>query len=77
MVTAQKNAKFKNRFFKHEKTGKIFRLILVSNEYARATARDKWPITAVYEDRYGHIWTCPLLEFESKFVEIDPYKNSK
>lgn len=76
MVTAQKNAAFKNKFFKHEKTGRIFRLILVTNEYARAKARDKWPIMAIYEDRNNHIWSCPLIEFESKFVPIDPYKNS-
>lgn len=75
MVTAQNNSQFKNKFFKHEKTGRIFRLILVTNEYARAIKRDKWPIMAVYEDRNHHIWSCPLMEFESKFVEIDVYRN--
>jgi len=76
-VTTQKDAQYKNTFFRHEKTGRVFRLILVTNEFARASARDNWIITAVYEDSKRQVWSSPLKEFEKKFVEIDPFTGKK
>lgn len=71
MITSQESHKFKNAYFKHEKTGRIFRLLAVTNEHARASKRDKWPIMAAYVDGNGDSWCTPLIQFESRLVELD------
>lgn len=64
-------------WYKHEKSGRAFKLHMVANERARAIKRDTWPVTAVYEDEDGNIWTCPLADFRKKFVQIDPRTGKK
>ncbi len=71
MSLRKEKLKPKNRWFKHEKTGRLFYLIYVTNEHARSIKRSKWPVEAIYQDEQYRLWSCPLSEFASKFVEID------
>jgi hypothetical protein len=76
-VTAQKDHSLKRDYFRHEKTGAIFRLLFVANEGARESVRGKWIVTAIYEDSKQQIWASPLKDFKEKFVEIDANTGKK
>lgn len=71
MVKTQLGGSPLNRYFKHEKSGRVFELLYITNEHARAIKRDTWQITAVYRDQNERIWSSSLIDFEKKFVEID------
>jgi hypothetical protein len=70
MIKSQESHVLKNTYFKHEATGRVFKLLAVTNEHARASKRDKWPIMAIYVDGYGGSWAAPLIQFEDSLLEI-------
>ena len=51
-------------------SGSIYSLIHIGN--TAATDRERFPITAVYVDNSGNVWTRPLDDFKATCVKIAP-----
>jgi hypothetical protein len=51
----------------HKKTGSTYGVLHVSNLHA---TRDGWPITVVYEDDEGRVWSRPLTEWGCRYERV-------
>jgi hypothetical protein len=50
-------------------SGNRFTVVLIANE--GAVDRDKYPMTAVFQDDLGRVWALPLYEFYRRFTPVD------
>lgn len=50
-------------------SGNRFKIILIANE--GAVDRDKYPMTAVFQDDLGRVCALPLYEFYRRFTLVD------
>lgn len=50
-------------------SGNRFKIVLVANE--GAVDRDKYPMTAVFQDDKGRVYALPAYELYSRFTLVD------
>lgn len=58
------------RWYKHDKSGKIYSLEAVANLDADADREDEYPITVVYKSVTGVVWSRPIENWTGKFTEM-------
>lgn len=60
------NQPIKNSKWKHT-SGKIYRVLMLTNLSA---TKEDYPITVVYEDQSGEIWSRPLSKWHASMIEV-------
>ena len=61
MLQPKKNSKWQHT------SGKIYRVLLLTNLSA---TKEDYPVTVVYEDPNGDIWSRPLTNWHSSMTEV-------
>lgn len=55
------------RTFMHHKSGHRYTVIAVTNWHIPS---EKFPVTVVYIDTFGHVWSRPFEQFKNKFIGV-------
>lgn len=53
--------------FMHHRSGHRYTVIAVTNWHIPS---EKFPITVVYIDTFGKVWSRPFEQFKQKFIEV-------
>lgn len=59
------NAILDVKIWRHRRTGNLYELMMVTNTDSESP--EKFPVTVVYRDAIGRIWSRPFLTWKSSF----------